>query len=92
MPKAVTFERVSKSFKHRGRTVQELDDVSLSIDLVDIYAIVGYSGAGKSTPLRTVNALERPTTGSVYVGDQDMTQLRGRDLPSARQQIGMMFQ
>jgi D-methionine transport system ATP-binding protein len=83
---------VSKSFEHRGRTVQALDDVSLSIDPGDIYAIVGYSGAGKSTLLRTVNALERPTTGSVFVGDQDMTQLRGKDLLSARQRIGMVFQ
>jgi D-methionine transport system ATP-binding protein len=92
MSKPVTFERVSKSFEHRGRTVQALDDVSLSIDPGDIYAIVGYSGAGKSTLLRTVNALERPTTGSVFVGDQDMTQLRGKDLLSARQRIGMVFQ
>ena len=92
MSKPVTFERVSKSFEHRGRTVQALDDVSLSIDPGDIYAIVGYSGAGKSTLLRTVNALERPTTGSVFVGDQDMTHLRGKDLLSARQRIGMVFQ
>ena len=92
MSKPVTFERVSKSFEHRGRTVQALDDVSLSIDPGDIYAIVGYSGAGKSTLLRTVNALERPTTGSVFVGDQDMTQLRGKELLAARQRIGMVFQ
>ena len=92
MSKPVTFERVSKSFEHRGRTVQALNDVSLSIDPGDIYAIVGYSGAGKSTLLRTVNALERPTTGSVYVGDQDMTQLRGKHLLAARQRIGMVFQ
>ena len=39
-----------------------------------------------------VNALERPTTGSVFVGDQDMTQLRGKELLAARQRIGMVFQ
>ncbi|GAA4517933.1 methionine ABC transporter ATP-binding protein [Brevibacterium yomogidense] len=92
MSQSVTFECVSKSFEHRGRTVPALDDVSLTIDPGDIYAIVGYSGAGKSTLLRTVNALERPTTGSVFVGEKEISSLRGKSLLSARQRIGMVFQ
>ena len=92
MSKSVTFERVSKSFEHRGRTVQALDDVSLTIEPGDIHAIVGYSGAGKSTLLRTVNALERPTSGAVFVGDQEISALRGKHLLAARQRIGMVFQ
>ena len=92
MSKPVVFEGVSKSFVHRGRTVQALDDVSLTIEPGDIHAIVGYSGAGKSTLLRTVNALERPTSGAVFVGDQEISALRGKHLLAARQRIGMVFQ
>ena len=92
MSKPVVFEGVSKSFEHRGRTVQALDDVSLTIEPGDIHAIVGYSGAGKSTLLRTVNALERPTSGAVFVGAQEISALRGKHLLAARQRIGMVFQ
>lgn len=92
-PPAVRFENVSKSFVSRsGRTVEALRNVSLDVDRGAITGLVGYSGAGKSTLLRMVNALERPTTGRVFVGDRDVSSLQGTALYQERQRIGMIFQ
>jgi D-methionine transport system ATP-binding protein len=54
--------------------------------------VVGYSGAGKSTLLRLVNALDRPTGGSVTVAGREVSRLSERDLGEVRRDIGMIFQ
>ena len=69
-----------------------VDDVSLEIAAGEICGIIGYSGAGKSTVLRLVNALEAPTSGSVEIDGSDITRLRERELRALRGDIGMIFQ
>lgn len=69
-----------------------IDDVTLTIPKGAIYGIIGASGAGKSTLLRMMNLLERPDSGSVQIGDQELTSLSGSALRSARKSIGMIFQ
>ncbi len=75
-----------------GSPVRAVDDVSLDIEAGSITGIIGYSGAGKSTVLRLVNALELPTRGSVEVDGRDVTRLRERELRALRGDIGMIFQ
>jgi D-methionine transport system ATP-binding protein len=58
----------------------------------EIFGVIGFSGAGKSTLVRCINLLERPDSGEVLVNGRDLTKLRGRDLRSSRQDIGMIFQ
>lgn len=58
----------------------------------EIFGVIGHSGAGKSTLLRCVNLLERPTKGSIIVGDTDLTQLSSRQLQQHRRRIGIIFQ
>ncbi len=53
---------------------------------------MGTSGAGKSTLLRTINLLQRPTSGSVTVNGVTISELSGSELRWARQGIGMIFQ
>src|SRR5690606_39118403 len=84
----ITIEHVSRSF---GGTLA-LDDVSLEIGRGQIFGVVGQSGAGKSTLLRTVNALERPSSGSVVVDGVQISHLTGQALRAARHGIGMVFQ
>ncbi|MGM7699567.1 methionine ABC transporter ATP-binding protein [Microbacterium sp. A84] len=84
----ITIEHVSRSF---GGTLA-LDDVSLEIPRGQIFGVVGQSGAGKSTLLRTVNALERPDSGSVVVDGVQISHLAGNELRAARHGIGMVFQ
>jgi D-methionine transport system ATP-binding protein len=69
-----------------------VDDVSLSVQAGEVCGVVGYSGAGKSTVLRLVNALETPTAGTVEIDGVDITRLRERELRALRGDIGMIFQ
>ncbi|TVM14153.1 phosphonate ABC transporter ATP-binding protein [Oceanidesulfovibrio indonesiensis] len=69
-----------------------LSDVSLEVDAGRVVALIGPSGAGKSTLLRCVNRLVEPTSGSVFLGEAELTRLRGGALRAARRRIGMIFQ
>jgi D-methionine transport system ATP-binding protein len=82
----------------RGREVVALDGVDLHVREGEVYGVIGQSGAGKSSLIRCVNLLERPTSGTVTVDGQDLTALAGRgpragkELRRARSRIGMVFQ
>lgn len=72
--------------------VTALDGISLSVPTGQIHGIVGRSGAGKSTLIRCLTGLERPTSGTVRIGDVELTGARGAELRAARRTIGMVFQ
>jgi D-methionine transport system ATP-binding protein len=84
----IEIENLTKRFG--DRTV--LDDISLSVDNGEILAVVGPSGAGKTTLSRCVSFLERPTSGSVRVDGKDFTRLDGPELLAARRSVGVIFQ
>lgn len=88
----IRFEHVGKEFVNEGKSFRALDDVSLEIKKGEIFGIMGFSGAGKSTLVRCINLLERPDTGRVYVGEDEMTALSEKELRRKRKKIGMIFQ
>lgn len=83
---------VTKAFETDHGKVLAADNVSLKIEKGEIYGIIGFSGAGKSTLVRCINLLERPDSGKVLVGGEDITTLHGRALREKRRKIGMIFQ
>lgn len=84
--------QLRKEFRSGKKTVVAVDDINLKIEKGEIFGIVGYSGAGKSSLLRCMNLLERPTSGRVYVDGVDLTSLNKERLRLARLKIGMIFQ
>ncbi|MFJ5622808.1 methionine ABC transporter ATP-binding protein [Peribacillus loiseleuriae] len=88
----IKIRNLSKIYKTKKGLVKGVDDVSLTIQKGEIYGIVGYSGAGKSSLLRCINLLERPTSGQITVDGTALTSLKGEDLRLARLKIGMIFQ
>ncbi len=92
MEPIIKVEHLSKEFGQKGSGVHALNDVSLSIEKGDIYGIIGMSGAGKSTFVRCLNLLERPTSGNVYIDGKDLVSLSERELRAERMNIGMIFQ
>lgn len=72
--------------------VHALSDINLEIANGDIFGIIGMSGAGKSTLVRTINLLERPTTGVIEVDGRDVTALSGEELRAYRRRVAMIFQ
>ncbi|MCJ2098038.1 methionine ABC transporter ATP-binding protein [Methylobacterium sp. E-046] len=89
---AVRFEAVSKSYPTGSGPVQALDGVDLDIPAGAIFGIIGRSGAGKSSLLRTVNRLEEPTSGRVLVDGAPIEALGTDGLVALRRRIGMIFQ
>ena len=88
----IKFDDVSITFKTKHAPVYAVRNVSFSVEKGEIFAVVGASGAGKSTLLRTVNLLEKPSSGKVNVDGVDITALDEHSLRKARQKIGMIFQ
>lgn len=86
------FRNVSKVYSAKKKEVVGVDYVSLTINSGDIFGIVGYSGAGKSSLLRCINLLERPTSGEILINGKDLTKLSRNELRLARLKIGMIFQ
>ncbi|GLZ80069.1 methionine import ATP-binding protein MetN [Actinorhabdospora filicis] len=78
--------------RKRYRDTTALDGVSLTVRKGEVFGVLGRSGAGKSTLLRTVNALERPDSGSVRVNGVEITTLGAGELRKTRARIGMVFQ
>ena len=72
--------------------VQAVDGVSFELRRGETLGIVGESGCGKSTLARVLVALERPTSGEVYVEGEDIGRLRGRELKAMRRKIQLIFQ
>lgn len=85
----IRFENVSKRYDG-GR--EALSSVSIEVAAGELAFLTGRSGAGKSTVLKLVALIERPTRGQVTVGGRQLGKLSYREIPAYRQQIGMVFQ
>lgn len=88
----ITVSHLSKEFVSGDRRVQALKDVSLAVPDAQIHGIVGQSGAGKSTLVRCLTLLDTPSSGTLSIDGQDLTELSGTDLQAARRRIGLVFQ
>ncbi len=89
----ITLDRVSKRYQTRDKQwFTAVEPTSLDIGQGEIFGLMGYSGAGKSTLLRLINLLERPDSGRVLVGSEELTAMTPAQLRRARQNIGMVFQ
>ncbi|OXL85446.1 phosphonate ABC transporter ATP-binding protein [Paenibacillus sp. SSG-1] len=85
----IEFDHVSKVYPNG--TVG-LRDINLTIKEGELVVIVGLSGAGKSTFLRSINRLNEISSGEIRVGGQSVTRAAGRQLRLIRRDIGMVFQ
>lgn len=88
----ITVKNVSKTFNAPTGKVEVLKDINLTVVNGDIFGIIGFSGAGKSTLIRCLNGLEKPDSGSIIIGENEITQLSRKELKNARKKIGMIFQ
>jgi phospholipid/cholesterol/gamma-HCH transport system ATP-binding protein len=85
---AVRLAHVSKTFGAR----KVLDDVSFEVPAAQAFCLLGRSGTGKSVTLRHIVGLVRPDRGRVFVGDDEVSALSGRELSRVRRGIGFLFQ
>ena len=72
-------------------TAVPLKDVNVEIHKGDVISVIGPSGTGKSTLIRCINLLDQPTSGKVFVDDEEIT-AKGCDVARIRRKMGMVFQ
>ncbi|MDB5848918.1 MAG: phosphate transporter ATP-binding protein, partial [Rhodoferax sp.] len=83
---------IVQTYKGASGPVDALRGVSLDVKQGEVYGIIGRSGAGKSSLVRVINLLNRPTSGQVIVAGNELTRLDGNALRAARRDIGIIFQ
>lgn len=88
-PALLSVRNLSKTYPDGTHALQ---DVSLDVPGGQLVAVIGLSGAGKSTFMRCVNRLVEPTSGQIIFDGQDVTKARRGELRRIRRQIGMIFQ
>jgi len=85
----ITFDHLSKRYPN-GR--EALTNVTFNVDRGEMVFLTGRSGAGKSTVLKLIALLERPTRGTVLVNGKNTGTLKARHIAAFRRQVGMVFQ
>ncbi|OAS87670.1 MULTISPECIES: methionine ABC transporter ATP-binding protein [Metabacillus] len=88
----ITLKNVNKVYQTKSGNVTAVNNVNLKIDKGEIFGIIGYSGAGKSSLIRLLNGLEKPTSGDISVAGSQIDSIGGVKLRKARLEISMIFQ
>ncbi|MEK7952505.1 ABC transporter ATP-binding protein [Luteolibacter soli] len=93
MSALVRIQQVSKNFRRGSEDIHVLDRLDLEVQEGEFLALMGPSGSGKSTLLNLIGGLDRPSSGSVVIGDQPIDRLSDRQLAAWRaRHIGFVFQ
>ena len=85
----ILFDQVHKRYPN-GR--EALAGVSFKIEAGELAFLTGHSGAGKSSILKLIALIERPTRGQVFINNQNTSRIKPRGIPQFRRQIGVVFQ
>jgi D-methionine transport system ATP-binding protein len=83
---------ITQTYQGSSGPVQALRGIDLEVAAGEVFGIIGRSGAGKSSLVRVINLLNRPTAGQVLVDGREMTTLPEAALRVARREIGIVFQ
>ena len=87
----ITFDHVTKVY-HAQPNKPSLHDISLQIYAGEFVFLVGHSGSGKSTFIKLITRELKPSSGHIYVADEDLTTMRDWRVPYLRRNIGCVFQ
>lgn len=85
----ITLKNINKVYSNGLHAVK---NVNLKIEKGDIFGIIGLSGAGKSSLIRLINRLEEPTSGEIFINNENILTLSKDELLNRRKKIGMIFQ
>ena len=89
----IQLQDITKVYPMGNRELTVLSGVSLRIEKGELLAIMGLSGSGKSTLLNLIGCLDKPTSGSYYLEDREVSRLSSGELAAVRgQKIGFVFQ
>ncbi|WP_276915207.1 cell division ATP-binding protein FtsE [Parvibacter caecicola] len=87
----ITFDHVTKVYAAQPKK-PALDNITLEVFAGEFIFLVGHSGSGKSTFIKLLTREIKPTSGKIYVADEDLTTMRNWRVPYLRRNIGCVFQ
>ena len=86
-------ENVKKYYGSNSNITKAVNDLSLKVDEGEFVAIMGASGSGKTTLLNCISTIDEVTSGHIYVGNEDITELKEKELATFRREnLGFIFQ
>ncbi len=86
-------DKIEKYYGARSSLTKAIDNISFDVERGEFVAIMGSSGSGKTTLLNCISTIDRVTSGHIYVGEQDITKLKGNELNKfRREELGFIFQ
>ncbi|MBO3273775.1 methionine ABC transporter ATP-binding protein [Pseudomonas schmalbachii] len=88
----IAIKSLGKTYASGAGSVQALADIELNVQRGEVFGIIGRSGAGKSSLIRTLNRLENPTSGKVLIDGEDIGAFDSQQLVGLRRRVGMIFQ
>ena len=88
----IYIESLTKTFFSGNGIVTALNNVTLKIEKGDIFGMIGQSGAGKSSLIRSLALLSKPTSGTISFDGHNIALNKGLELRNFRKKIGMIFQ
>jgi len=88
----IKIRNLNKFYAGQNQQIHALKNINLDIPQAKIFGIIGKSGAGKSSLIRTLNGLETISEGSIHIHQQNLSELNHAELIQIRQKIGMIFQ
>ncbi len=93
MENILKIEKIEKYYGSRSSLTKAIDNISFEVEKGEFVAIMGSSGSGKTTLLNCISTIDRVTSGHIYVGDEDITKLKGNALNKfRREELGFIFQ
>ena len=93
MNEILKLDNVEKYYGNKANLTKAVDKISFSVEKGEFVGIMGASGSGKTTLLNCISTIDRVTAGHIYVGDKDITTIRGNELNKfRREELGFIFQ
>lgn len=93
MSTVLKLDKVEKYYGSRSNLTKAVDQISFEVEKGEFIGIMGASGSGKTTLLNCISTIDKVTSGHIYVGNEDITALKGKQLNRfRREELGFIFQ
>lgn len=93
MENILKIDKIEKYYGTKSSLTKAIDNISFEVEKGEFVAIMGSSGSGKTTLLNLISTIDKVTSGHIYVGEEDITKLKGNNLNKfRREELGFIFQ
>ncbi len=86
MEKILEVKNIEKYYGNKSNLTKAIDNISFDVNSGEFVGIMGASGSGKTTLLNCIATIDKVTSGHIFVGNKDITKLRGNSLNKFRRE------